>query len=162
MTVAALVGCRRSRPDTSEAKPVASVPADRLAPGEAAPGQETAHELILPRGARIERAFAKSVYAFVPLPPEKLANFLRLQADEAEAVVGPTGTVFPKLRVRGAAPDHWLRVEISAAEGTDMSNLVVDRVDEKPPPPTGKTNAELMKEVGLTPEGKPLDPTKLE
>lgn len=116
---------------------------------------------MLPRGARIERAFGKSVYAFVPLPPEKVANFLRLQAEDTEAVVGPAGTVFPKLRLRGSGTDHWLRVEISSAAQAEMSNVIVDRIDDKPPV-VGKSNAELMKEVGLTPEGKPLDPTKVE
>lgn len=156
-----LIGCRRT-PSGAAPAPVSSVPPDRLAPGEAAPGQEHAYDLLLPRGARIERYFGKSIVAFVPMPAEKVANFVRTQADEADAVVGPTMTVFPKLRVRGAKTDHWLRVEIARAERTDMCNVIVDRVDDKPPPPVGKSNAELLKEVGLTPDGKPLDPKHLE
>jgi hypothetical protein len=138
------------------------VPADRLAPGEAAPGQEKAHELLLPRGGKVERVFGKSVYAWVPTSAESVANYLRTQTDEeVPAIVGPSATVFPKFYVRGAAKDHWLRIEI-VSEKPESTNVIVDRVDEKPPPPTGKSNAELMKEVGLTPDGKILDPKRIE
>lgn len=154
-------GCRRSKPNAVAPPPAAS-PGDRLAPGEAAPGQESVHGLMLPRGGKVERTFGKSSYAYVPLSPESVANYIRTQTDDTEAVVGPTGTVFPKLHVRGAPTDHWLRVEISAADRNDATNLVIDRVDEKPKPPPGKTNAELMKEVGLTPDGKILDPKHIE
>jgi hypothetical protein len=159
---AVLIGCRRT-PSQNAPSPVASVPPDRLAPGEPAPGQQVAHDLVLPRGAKIERNFGNSIVAFVPWPAEKVANYVRTQTDatDLEAIVGPTGTVFPKVFVRGAKNDHWLRVEISRAERTDMSNVTIDRIENKPPPPK-KSNEELMKEVGLTPDGKPLDPKHLE
>ena len=137
---------------------MASAPVDRLGPGEAAPGQEKAHDLLLPRGGRVDRVFGKTVYAWVPLPPEQVASYIRGQADEADAVVGANGTIIPKLRVKGAEPGHWLRVEISAAARTDQTALVIDRVDDNKVIPTGKSNAELMKEVGLNPDGTPIDP----
>lgn len=159
------LACTRPRNDTPNDAPApatSATPPDRLAPGEAAPGQEKAHDLLLPRGARIERNFGRSIVAFVPMSTELVANFVRQQADEPEAVVGPTMTLFPKLRVRGTTGSHWLRVEIVRADRNDMSNVTVDRIDEKPPIPAGKTNAELLKEVGLTPDGRPLDPQHLE
>lgn len=156
------LGCRRAKPNDVATPPVASVPADRLGPGEAAPGQEKAHDLLLPRGGKIDRVFGKSVYAWVPSAPESVANYIRTQTDEEViAIVGPSATVFPKLKVRGALSDHWLRVEISS-DKPDSTNLIIDRVDDKPPPPAGKSNAELMKEVGLTPDGKILDPKRIE
>jgi len=152
------LGCKRQKPIDTTAPPVASVPADRLAPGEAAPGQEKAHDLLLPRGGRIERTFGKSIYAWVPLPPEQVASYIRTQADEADAVIGASGTVIPKLRVRGAEPGHWLRVEISTGARTDETQLVIDRVEDNKVIPTGKSNAELMRELGLNPDGTPIDP----
>ncbi len=158
----AALGCRRSKPNDVATPPVASVPADRLGPGEAAPGQEKAHDLLLPRGGKVDRVFGKSVYAWVPGSPESVANYIRTQTDdEVAAIIGPSATVFPKFHVRGAARDHWLRVEISSDQ-TDTTNLIIDRIDDKPPPPAGKSNAELMKEVGLTPDGKILDPKRIE
>jgi len=158
----ASTACKRQKAPEATAPPVASVPVDRLAPGEAAPGQEKAHDLLLPRGGRIERVFGKSVYAWVPLPPEAVASYIRTQADEADAVIGANGTVIPKLRVKGALPDHWLRVEISTGARTDETQLVIDRVDDVKVIPTGKSNAELMKEVGLNPDGTPIDPKHIE
>jgi hypothetical protein len=166
VTVAALfaatTACKRQKTPDVTAPAVASAPADRLAPGEAAPGQEKAHDLLLPRGGKIEREFGKSIYAWVPLSPEAVASYIRTQADEADAVIGANGTVIPKLRVKGAFPDHWLRVEISTGARTDETLLVIDRVDDINPVPTGKSNVELMKEVGLNPDGTPIDPKHVE
>lgn len=161
VVLAILIGCRRT-PSQAAPSPVGSVPPDRLAPGEPAPGVELAHDLALPRGSHIDRQFGKSITAYVPWPAEKVANYVRTQTDQnPEGIVGPTGTVFPKVFVRGAKTDHWLRIEITRAERSDISNIIVDRIEEKPPPPK-KSNEELMKEVGLTPDGKPLDPKHLE
>jgi hypothetical protein len=162
IVVGLLPACRKPRPSTETAPPVASIPADRLAPGEAAPGQEKAFDLVLPRGGKIDRVFGNTVYAFVALPPETVASYIRAQADEAMAVVGPTGTVIPKLHVRGAGPGYWLRVEITGGPRPDETLLVVDRVEDNKPMPSATTNEELMKEVGLTPDGKLLNPKRVE
>ena len=162
VVIALTTACKRERAPVATAPPVASAPADRLAPGEVPPGQEKAHDLLLPRGGKIERVFGKSVYAWVPLSPEAVASYIRGQADEADAVMGANGTVIPKLVVKGAFPDHWLRVEISTGARTDETLLVIDRVENRDPVPTGKSNAELMKAAGLNPDGTPIDPKHLE
>lgn len=157
------LGCRgKPRGGEQSVAPAASTPPDRLAPGEPAPGQEKAFELLLPRGARIDRSFGGSVYVHVPHPPEKVANWVREQSDDAEAVVGPTGTVFSKMHVRGADTSHHLRVEISPGVTNDMTSMVVDRVEDRPKDVPSGSNEELMKKAGLTPEGKLLDPTRVE
>lgn len=157
------LGCRgKPRGGEQSVAPAASTPPDRLAPGEPAPGQEKAFDLLLPRGARIDRSFGNSVYVHVPIPPEKVANWVREQSDDAEAVVGPTGTVFSKMHVRGADPTHHLRVEISPGATNDMTSMVVDRVDDRPKEVPAGNNEELMKKAGLTPDGKLLDPTRVE
>lgn len=140
------------------------MPPDRLAPGEAAPGQEKAHDLILPRGSRIDRVFGSSVYAWVPLPAEQVASYIRTQAEsgQLDAVIGASGTVIPKLQVKGAFPDHWLRVEISTGARTDETQLVIDRVENKNVVPTGESNEELMKKAGLNPDGTQMNSKNVE
>jgi hypothetical protein len=157
-------GCKRKTPLPTVPPVASSVPPDRLAPGEAAPGQEKAHDLVLPRGGRIDRVFGTSIYAWVPLPPEAVASYIRTQSEsgEADAVIGANGTVIPKLRVKGAFPDHWLRVEISTGERSDETQLVIDRIEDKQVVPTGKSNAELMREAGLNPDGTQMNTKHIE
>ena len=155
----ALVGCRSpSRPAGETAAPQVATPPDQLAETEIAPGVEKAFDLPLPRGSEIDARFGASVTARIPVPVEAVANFVRRHAIAGEQIVGPGGTVFPKVTMKGAAPDHWLRVEIHALG--NETRLVVDRVSAEPPKPAGTTQEEIMKKAGLTPDGK-LDPKGL-
>ena len=155
-----VVACRRAPPPPAPAA-VASKPVDRLAPGEAAPGVETAYELQLPRGSVVEARFGATVHAKIPLPPEQVATFVQQQTDGAEAVMGPNGTIFPNLRVKGSDVGHHLRIEISTAPMGDGTTLVVDRIEEREPP-APMDPAEVMKKAGLNPDGTLLDPNHTE
>ena len=157
---ASVVACRRDPPPPAPA-PAASKPVDRLAPGEAAPGVETAYELQLPRGSVIEARFGATVHAKIPLAPEQVATLVQQQSDAAQAVMGPNGTIFPNLRVKGSDVGHHLRVEISSAPMGDGTELVVDRIEEREPPPP-EDPAEVMKKAGLNPNGTLLDPNHTE
>ncbi|MGZ3421759.1 MAG: hypothetical protein ACXWUG_01430 [Polyangiales bacterium] len=159
------MACRKTPPPgTVSTAPSASASApDRLAPGEIPPGQQTAHDLLLPRGGTVDRKFGTSVYCTVPLPPESFANWVRKQSDEADALVGPSGTIFTTVRVKGAAPGHHLRIEITPGPHVGESSAVVDMLPDAPPPQVAPTsNEEAMKKAGLTPDGKWLDPKHLE
>jgi len=150
-------GCKGDAPTKPPARGASSAP-DRLAEGEAPPGVEKAHDLLLPRGTVIERRFGTTIYARVPLSGEDMANSVRRQAVDPEALIGPEGTVFPKVVVKGASPDHHLRVEIMGPRFGGGTRVLVDRIEELPPPQKLPTD-EAMKKVGLTPDGKILDPT---
>lgn len=147
--------CRRA-PSEGNAPSSSAHPADRLAPGEAPPGTDKAWDLLLPRGSRIEGNFPGEIDALVALPSEDVANYLRGQAVEpVETVVGPNGTMFPSLHVKGAEPGHHLRVTVSD-EGA-QTRIAVARIVETPPPPK-EPNDEAMKKAGLAPNGDLLDP----
>jgi len=121
------------------------------------------HELLLPRGAKIERRFGNSTYVHVPHSPEATANWIRRYSDDADGVVGPNGTVFAAVHVKGAARSYHLRIEITGAAASESSAMVVDYVDDtKPTLPPTLSNEELMKKAGLTPDGKILDPKHIE
>jgi hypothetical protein len=157
--------CRKTPPSTTTSpapSQSASAP-DRLAPGELPPGQESAFELLLPRGGKVDRKFGSTLYCSVPLAPEAFANWVRSQSDDAEALVGPSGTIFTSVRVRGAPPGHHLRIEIVPGVQTGDSAIIVDKLPDTPPPQVAPTsNEEAMKKAGLTPDGKWLDPKHLE
>jgi hypothetical protein len=157
--------CRKPpppRPTTTAPEASASAP-DRLAPGEIAPGRETAYELLLPSGGKVERKFGGTLYCSVPLAPEAFANWVRSESDEAEALIGPSGTIFTKVRVRGAPAGSHLRIEISPGAQVGESAIIVDKLpDSAPPQVAPANNEEAMKKAGLTPDGKWLDPKHLE
>ncbi len=157
------MGCR-AKAHTSDA-PVASssAPADRLAPGEPAPGQDKVHDLILPRGSTVDRRFGNSTYVTVPHSPETTANWVRRQAEQADGVVGPNGTVFAVVHVKGSATTHHLRVEVSGGINQRSALMIIDYVDDtKPVAPKGLSNEELMKKAGLAPDGNFLNPQHVE
>lgn len=164
--VACALGCR-GKPRSHDAPLVpatsASVPADRLAPGEPAPGQLKVHDLLLPRGATIDRRFGTSTYVHVPNSPEATANWIRSQAEDADGVVGPNRTVFSTVHVKGADRGHHLRIEISSGAWADSADMIIDYVDDtRPTLPKGLSNEEIMKKAGLSPDGKFLDPQHIE
>lgn len=158
-----LAGCRgRARSDAPPTAPSTTVPADRLAPGEAAPGQLKVHDLVLPRGSTIDRRFGNTTYVHVPHSPEVTANYVRSQSESADGVVGPSKTVFAVVHVKGADHGHHLRVEITNAWAED-AQMIIDLVDDtRPTLPKGLSNEELMKKAGLAPDGKVLDPKHVE
>lgn len=159
--------CRKvpaPRPTTVTPAPSASASApDRLAPGEVPPGRAAAYDLLLPAGSSIERKFGGAIHCNVPLPPETVANWIRSESDEAEALIGPSGTIFTKVRVRGAPAGSYLRIEVSPGVQVGDSAIVVDKLPDSPPPQVAPaSNEEAMKKAGLTPDGKWLDPKHLE
>ncbi|GAC1351170.1 MAG: hypothetical protein NVS3B20_01150 [Polyangiales bacterium] len=141
--------------------PSSSESPDRLAVGEAPKGLEKAFDLVLPRGSTVQRQFANSIYATVPLSGEALADEVRRQATVSPPIVGPERTLFVNVQVNGTSRDHHLRVEIACPALSDGSSLIVDRIEERPPePPLSPTEA--MRKVGLTPDGKLIDPKHLD
>ena len=156
-----LVGCRRAPPPPPAPAATSAKPVDRLAPGEAAPGVETAFDLQLPRGTVIEARFGTTLHAKIPLPPEQVASFVQQQSDGAEAVMGPNGTLFPNLHVKGSDVGHHLRIEVSTAAMGNGTTLVVNRIEERPDPEPLPAD-EAMKKAGLNPNGGLLDPNHTE
>jgi hypothetical protein len=120
-----------------------------------------AHDLLLPRGTKIDASFGTAVHADVPLPPEEVSNFIRAQSEDAVAVYGPNGTVFPNFHVKGADPGHHLRVELSVIGVAVGTHVLVDRIDERPEPPK-MPNDQAMEKAGLNPDGTLKNKDKIE
>lgn len=153
----------RSQPATDgavgSAGPIASVPADRLAPGELPPGKLTLLGLPLPDGMKIEAAFEDVGYARGELAPERVEAFVRQHASVSHLELGDGITVFPRVRLAGAPPDHSYRIEIVKLKRE--TRLVVRRFVPRPPGPE-LSEAERWRRAGFNPDGTPLNPHRLE
>jgi hypothetical protein len=159
----ALGGCRCSK-DASDPQANASAsarrpPVDRLAPGELAEGPTSAFGLSFPQKMRLERRFADSAHAAGPVAPEAVANYVRQRVEVSHVEIGAARTVFPRVRIKGGAPDKLYRIEVVP---NGMNTLLVLRDITPPPLEPGLSVEERWRRAGMTPQGKPLDPKKME
>ena len=164
LTLPALAGCKGKSQVTPPA-PAASVtasaampPPDQLLPGEIAPGPEDAFGLAVPRRMRLLARFPDAVFAEGELPAEDVASYVETRVVAESVEKGPAKTVFLRAAVKDA-PGRALRVEVITR---GITTLLVVRDATRPPAKEGLTEAQRWKELGLTPEGQPLDPTTLE
>ena len=155
-------GCKRPPPPAPLATPpVASAsarPADHALPDEIAEGAEKAFGLPIPRQMRVVGRFDDVVFASGDVAPELVANYVRQRVIASHVETGPAKTVFTGVTLR-VAPIHTLRVDVISRNGD--TELTV-RDETRPPAREGLTEAERWKELGLSPKGTPLDPTRLE
>jgi hypothetical protein len=160
----ALASCKKDEAATEPlaAGPTADAavarPADHLAPGELLEGTEKAFGLTLPRAMHVDQAFVDVVYASGDLKPEAVANYIRGRVRMGTVQIGAASTLFERVQIPGL-PGREIAIRVS--QGERGEGCRVDFRDVTPPvlPPT---EAERWKAVGLSPEGKILDPTHLE
>jgi hypothetical protein len=133
---------------------------DRLAAGETAPGTESVFDLVLPRGSKVTGRFDRTAYATLPLTVDDAAKWLRHNAESAEAIIGPSGTSFDRVRLAGWPRSRWLRVAIGPTLQPGRSSVTIDEVVEVPlpAPSIALPQDEVMRRAGLTPDGRLLDP----
>jgi hypothetical protein len=164
LALATLGGCKRRPPPTLaplEAAPTATAsapPADHALPNEIAEGAEKAFGLPIPRRMRVVSRFDDVVFASGDVAPELVVGYVRQRVLAGHVEAGPTTTVFTGATLR-SDPTHTLRVDVISRNGD--TDLTV-RDETRPPVRGGLTEAERWKELGLSPNGAPLDPTHLE
>jgi hypothetical protein len=152
-------GCRRHEQEHPAPAPSVLATADRLSPGELVDGPLRAFELKLPMGMEIREAFSTVVYAWGPVDPMRLANYLRAQVKGGSISVGAAATVFDQVSVPSNGK-RLLRLRVDTVAQGHAARLEVR--DVTPPPPVPAVNdTERWKRVGMTPDGKLLDPTHL-
>ncbi|MBK7586502.1 MAG: hypothetical protein IPI67_40730 [Myxococcales bacterium] len=154
------LGCENKKPiefgplASSSAKPV-----DRLAPGELAPGTDQVWGFVAPREMRLDKQFPTQAFFIGPVSAEALANYVRTRVEVERIEIGAARTVFPLARIKGGQADRTYRIEVLQV-GTS-SRLIIN--DVTPPPfEPGLSDEERWKRVGLTPDGRPIDPKKFE
>ncbi|MCK6591455.1 MAG: hypothetical protein L6Q76_28205 [Polyangiaceae bacterium] len=133
-------------------------PVDKLEPGELAEGSEKAFGLPIPRAMRIEARFPDAVFATGTIAPELLLGSVQKRVVSEGVEAGPAKTVLPRATLKNA-PTSIVHIEIVSRAGS--TSLVVRDVT-RPPAKDGLSEEQRWKELGLTPQGEPLDPTQLE
>ncbi len=154
-----LAACEGKRIEFGPAGQSSGKPVDRLAPGELAPGTVDVWGFIAPREMRLDRMYPDQAFLLGPVSAEALANYVRERVQAERVEIGAARTVFPAVHIKAGKPDRVYRFEV--LKDGPGAKLVVK--DITPPPITpGLSDEERWKKAGLTPQGKPLDPKKLE
>ena len=160
-----LVGCKNKPPEeTTEAPPpppsATARPPDRLAPDELLEGSETALGIVLPRGTRIDGAFSDTtVNATVSAKLAPVVEYLRARVRDGTLAKGQFTATFEHVKVPGR-PGRELRIRVNEVTGVGTK---VELFDSTPPPVADLPDEEARwKAVGLTKDGKLLDPKHLE
>jgi hypothetical protein len=162
----ALAGCRGKRlaedehapaPPTARTSSEEPPPVDRALPGELAEGTQRAFGLALPRVMTVKGRFDDVVFAACDAPADQVANYVRHRVTTDKIVTGPEKTVFTRATVRG---HPGTLVAISVVSYGNRTELEVRDVTPKQAQP-GLSSDDRWRELGLTPEGDPIDPTHL-
>lgn len=158
-----LLGC-----STEGAKPLGGTapsqsskqkPLDRLAPGELVPGSAEAFGFVAPRQLRLERRFPDAAHFAGQASAEAVANYVRERVSVERVEVGVARTVFPKVIIKGGDQNKFYRIEV--VRDGPMTRVVIRDITV-PAAPEGLSEEERWKRAGLRPDGKPLDPKKLQ
>lgn len=160
------LGCRHPSPAETDsagtvAAPVAATseapPVDHLAPGELIEGTQVALGLKLPRDLRLEEAFADVAYARGLAPLHSVVTYFRERLKDGSLREGEQAATFMNVHAPGR-PGRELSVEI----GATLGGVRVEIRDTTPPVLPALPNDEArFRQVGLSPDGRWLDPTHL-
>jgi hypothetical protein len=139
---------------------VASAPIDHLAPGELLEGTDKAFGMILPRGVRVVHGFDDLVIASGSPPADKVTNYVRARVRDGKITVGARATVFDHVRT-AAAPDLELSIRVEPADGMEGTRIEVRKLT-MPKAPDLPNDEERWRAAGLRPDGRPIDPKKMQ
>jgi hypothetical protein len=154
------LACQKRAHDEPPPPVASATPVDRLAPGELIPGDKKAFDILLPRDVKIDQALTEVVYASGPVEATDLANYVRARVREGSVSVGASATVFDQVK---AIDDSSRLLFIRIYPGPMGRGARMEMRNVTPPPlPDLPSPAERWKQMGLTPEGKVLDPKHLQ
>jgi hypothetical protein len=135
----------------------AAQPVDQVLPGELAVGSVRAFGFPLPRVMTVKGRFDEVVFAAGQAPADQVANYVRQRVTADKIVTGPEKTVFSRAAVK-ATPGPLMTISV-VAHG-DKTEIEVRDITPKPAK-EGLTPEERWRELGLNPDGSPIDPTRL-
>lgn len=158
------VGCRRSQTQPTRETRVSATasasapPVDRLLPGELGSSSELVFGFPVPVGMSVERVFPDAVHLVGEVTISGLVDYIRKHAQVGTAELTGGMMRFDQVRIPHQAPDHLYRFEL--VQQARQVRLVIKNIT---PPPTqpGLTEEERWRQAGLTPNGQPLDLSKL-
>jgi hypothetical protein len=160
----AIVACKKPPVDETSEGPAptgstSARPPDRLAPDELLEGTEKALGLVLPRGTRIDGAFPDTVNATIDAKLGPVVEYLRARVREGTFTKGQFTATFEHVKIP-ARPGRELRIRVNEVSGVGTK---LEIFDSTPPPVADLPDDEArLRAVGLTKDGKLLDPKHLE
>lgn len=146
---------KKPPPARASARP----PIDRLAPNELAESDREVFGFPVPRQMRVEQRFADVAYLIGEVTPEALANYVRQRVEVSHVEIGAARTVFPKARIKAGAQDRVYQLEVIPDR---LATKLVIRDVTPLTPVKGLSEEERWRRAGMTPDGRPIDPKKLE
>ncbi len=161
LSVALFTACKKPETLTSVAagpSASAAAPADRLARGELVPGKETAFALVLPRDFELGIRLSTSTTATGRASLEDVSNYVRARVADGKIELGANETRFDDVRVP-EDPKRVLRIRITKEPFGQVRMTIEDTTPIVLEP---EDEASRMKRVGLTKDGKVIDPSHLE
>lgn len=146
-----------SRATTAPAADSAPPPLDHLAPDELLESDKIAFGVKLPRGLVVMHEAPMGMWAKGPVSVHALAKYFHARLVEGTMREGDEAATFDHVRAPGVA-NRLLLVTIRKERDATTSVRIEDLTL---PPAPDMTQAERWRAVGLTPEGKLIDPTHL-
>jgi hypothetical protein len=166
LAACAFLGCTHAAPPEGAPAPSAAAPApsatpapvDHLEPGELVEGPVKAFDMPLPREVSVEWIHLGSVRAIGPVSVHALVKYFRTRILQGQRTEGDRFASFDDVRLAGH-PGTVFRIKLT--ELPPRGTLV--EIDDVTPPPVPDLPSEeaRWRQVGLTPQGKLLDPTHL-
>jgi hypothetical protein len=162
------LGCRsgpapseRDAPPSALSPPGAAAsgeaPSDHLAQDELVEGSEVALGVKLPRDLKLEQAFSDLAYARGFASVHSLTTYFRARLRDGSLREGESSATFEHVHTQ-ARPDRELTVRIGTAPG----GARIELRDTTQRPSSSLPNDEArLRQVGITPEGRWVDPAHL-
>lgn len=166
LALAALAAC--SKPSTSAdglppaqlaVPPAGSLPADHLAPDELVEGKDQAFGVTLPRGLAIQQRYVEVVHATGPMTVHALVKYFQPRVKGGSFREGERSATFEHVTAPTTPPNTDLTIDIAALLSETRVDISATPIVAAPVLPDEESR---WKQVGLTPEGKVLDPTHLQ
>jgi hypothetical protein len=161
---AATAACKRAAPvpvregEAAPPPPPPAKPIDHLAPDELVEGSSSAFGLPLPREVTVERTFADVVYAWGSPQVKPIVKYLRTRVREGGVREGEATASFERVKIPGN-PGKDFQIAIARLDG--RTRIEVRDVTPQPGPDLPDSEARYRR-IGLTKDGRVLDPTHVE
>lgn len=151
----------RASATSASPAPAASeaVPADHLGPDELVEGTEKAFGVPLPRGVAVEHRYVDTVQATGQMSVHALVKYFHARLRGGSLREGPEAATFEHV-IQPDGTDAELTVHVEAGRLGTVRLDVTSFKHEHPPPIPDETAR--WRSVGLTPNGKVLDPRHFE
>jgi hypothetical protein len=134
-------------------------PADHLGPDELIEGTEKAFGLTLPRGLVVEHRYPDTLEAGGPMTVHALVLYLRPRLQGGSLRESERVATFEHVTTPGLPPYTELSIQLAVTLNETRVKLMSTT---HPPAPDLPDVASRWKQVGLSPDGKILDPTHLD